>query len=60
MVYDEFAEKLRKVKLDYQRLTGKSLETIDELEKFLDRQLAKPKPRAAKAAKSLRMLFPGS
>jgi hypothetical protein len=58
MGYDEFTEKLRKVKEDFRVSTGKYPETVDELEKFLDRRLSRPKPRAAMAAKSLRMLFP--
>jgi hypothetical protein len=60
LTYDAFAEKLRKVKEDFRKSTGKYPETIAELDKFLDRRLIKPKPGTQKAAKSLRMLFPGS
>lgn len=58
MGYDEFSEKLRKVKEDFRKKFGKYPETVAELEIFLDRRLSKPTPRAAKAAKSLRALFP--
>jgi len=57
MTYDEFAEKLRKVKADFRRQEGREPATVAELEAFLDSRLARPKPRAAKAARSLRGLF---
>jgi hypothetical protein len=57
MNFDEFAEKLRKIKTDFRRAHGKPLETLEELEKFLDRRLAVTTPRAAKAARSLKGMF---
>jgi hypothetical protein len=57
MTYDDFAEKLRKVKMDFRKAHGKAPETIEELEKFLDKRLAVSSPRATKAAKSLKGMF---
>lgn len=58
MNYDEFHEKLRKVKLDFKNSQGKDLETIHELDTFLDRRLASSAQKVSKGAKSLRGLFP--
>lgn len=57
MTYDEFAEKLRKVKADFRRRKGRDPETVRELEEFLDRALSRPKPAAARGARSLRGVF---
>jgi hypothetical protein len=53
MGYDEFSEKLRKVKIEYELATGKPLDTISELEIFLDRKLLKPRTKGLKSLKGL-------
>jgi hypothetical protein len=47
MTFDEFADKLRKIRADYRRSKGRDLITIEELEKYLDRRLAKRPKRTA-------------
>ena len=58
MNYDDFYERLQKVKADFKKSKGKDLETIHELDTFLDRRLAGSTSKASKGAKSLRGLFP--
>lgn len=53
MTYDEFAEKLRKIKQEYARDNGKELESIEELERVLDRRLMKPKIRGARSLRGI-------
>jgi hypothetical protein len=56
MTYDDFSDKLRKAKLDFRRLYGRDMETVEELEKFLDRMLAR-RTKVSKAARSLKGIF---
>ena len=53
MTYDDFAEKLRKLKAEFRKLEGREISTISELEKFLDRRLARPKKSGARSLKGL-------
>lgn len=54
--YDEFSDKLQKLKAEFRQSRGKELETVQELEKYLDARLAKrPKSRGAR---SLRGILP--
>ncbi len=53
MTYDEFREKLLKIKHEYTKETNRELESIQDLEKYLDRRLAKPKSRGAKSLRGL-------
>lgn len=53
MKYDEFSERLRKLKESYKTSTGDDLTTIEELEKYLDRLLTKPKKRGARSLRGL-------
>ena len=57
MTYSEFAEQLRKLKIDFRNYMKRDLQSVDELEKFLDRKLSQPKPRASRAARSLKGMF---
>ena len=53
MKYDEFSERLRKLKESYKMSTGRDLTTVDELEKYLDKLLAKPKKKGARSLRGL-------
>ena len=53
MTYDEFAEKLRKIKAEYQQAHGRPLETVAELEALLDRRLAKPRNKGLRSLKGI-------
>ena len=53
MTYDEFSDKLRKVKIEYEKKFHKPLASINELELFLDSKLLKPKSKAVKSLRGL-------
>ena len=53
MQYDEFSDKLRKVKETFKAGSGKELKTIRELEEYLDRLLTKPKKKGARSLRGL-------
>ena len=53
MTYDEFSEKLRKVKCAFLAKNGREMVTVSELEGFLDRLLAKPKRKGARNLRGL-------
>ena len=53
MGYDEFYEKLRKLKIEYKLATNEDLELVRDLEMFLDRKLLKPKSKGLKSLKGL-------
>jgi hypothetical protein len=53
MHFDEFLERLRKLKIEYKLNTGKDLNTVEELEQYLDRRLVKRNTRNLKSLKGL-------
>ena len=53
MSYDEFSDKLRKMKIEYKAEFGKELSTLLELELFLDRKLKRPKSKTIKSLRGL-------
>lgn len=53
MKYNELAEKLKAVKAEYLKTHGKELETIRELEEFLDRRILKPRTQGLKSLRGL-------
>lgn len=55
VTYDEFGERLRKIKAEFLKARGQELTTVSELERFLELRLAK-RPRRA-GARSLKGLF---
>lgn len=54
MTYDEFGERLRKIKAEYLRTRGREMATVAELELFLERRLAKsPRQKGARSLKGI-------
>jgi len=53
MTFDEFSLKLRIIKAEYLKEHGEVLETIEQLEKFLDRRLARPKKRGLRSLRGI-------
>ena len=53
MTYDEFSDRLRRIKIEYESLYNKPLESIKDLESFLDRRLSKPRSKALKSLKGI-------
>lgn len=53
MSYDEFYDKLQKMKIEYKLLHNTELVSILELESFLNRKLVKPKNNRLKSLKGL-------
>lgn len=53
MTYDEFSEKLMKIKAIHKQKHGREMETLKELEEHLDRMLARPKKSGARSLKGL-------
>jgi hypothetical protein len=51
MTYDEFSEKLRIVKFEFRRATGREMETVQELEEFLMRRMVSVKRVTARGRK---------
>jgi hypothetical protein len=56
VTFDEFADKLRKIMVDYNKTHGHDMTTIAELKLYLDRQLAR-RPKKT-ALRSLRGIIP--
>lgn len=56
MTYDEFSDKLQTLKVRYLKETGRPLETLAQLELFLERKLISKSKRST-ALKSLKGLF---
>lgn len=55
MGYDEFHQQLLKLKNEFKTSTGKELLLISDLEKILDRKLARPKKSGLKSLKGLNL-----
>lgn len=53
MGYDEFADKLTKIRAEFRRLKGRELETVEELERYLSERLIKRRSRGLKSLKGL-------
>lgn len=53
MTYDEFSDKLRKIKIEYESKHNKQLNTISELEIFLDSLLKRKTRNSLKSLKGL-------
>jgi|LakMenEpi03Aug12_release.lakeMendotaPanAssembly.Ray.scaffolds.fasta_scaffold3305045_1 hypothetical protein len=55
MGYDEFNTQLMKLKKEFKLSTGKDLILISDLERLLDRKLARPKKTGLKSLKGLNL-----
>jgi len=53
MNFDDFSDKLRKLRIEYVRVEGKEMTTVRELEAFLDKKLARPKRKGAKSLRGM-------
>lgn len=53
MTYDEFSAKLDKMTVEFRRVNGRDMATIQELRAFLDRRLTKPKKRGVRSLKGM-------
>jgi hypothetical protein len=53
MTYDEFSERLRKLKGAFKEKHGREMTSVAELEAELDRLLAKPKKKGARSLRGL-------
>ena len=53
MGYDEFNERLRKIKIEYEEYHKTKLQTINELEQFLMKKLIRKKSSSARSLKGL-------
>jgi len=53
MEFDEFSSKLRMILKEYETKHGKPCVSIEDLEKYLDSRLRRPKSRGLKSLKGL-------